>query len=47
MGTAVKTNGEGRHCITHLNLTVSLAEVWRKDIHASIRIKPTKVKSNG
>lgn len=32
-GTAIKTNGEGKPCTSHLNLAVSLADVWT--IHKS------------
>lgn len=39
MGTAIKTNGEGKPCSSHLNLTVSLADLAHKPKDASQRRK--------
>jgi hypothetical protein len=29
-GTGIKTNGEGKPCSSHLNLTRTMADVWRE-----------------
>ena len=39
---AVKTNGIGRRCTSHLNLTVTLEQAWKLDPWNAIRIPPRK-----
>jgi hypothetical protein len=29
-GTGIVTNGEGKPCVSHLNLTRTMADVWRE-----------------
>lgn len=36
----VKTNGIGNKTTAHLNLTVTLADVWKEDPWNRIRVKP-------
>lgn len=39
---AIQTDGIGSRTTAHLNLTVTLADVWKADPWRKIYIKPTK-----
>lgn len=41
-GTAIKTNGEGSVTFAHLNLTRTMADVWRVDLLAAARAEKNR-----